>query len=103
MSTLPTEKLVRDRIPEIIRAKGESPKVRVADKEELDLLMRQKVVEEAEELLESGAIEEIVDIIEILAALIVLREFDDITFEKMRSNKLKERGGFEKGYILKMD
>ncbi|MGY5875451.1 MAG: nucleoside triphosphate pyrophosphohydrolase [Candidatus Thorarchaeota archaeon] len=100
---MPTEKLVRDRIPEIIREKGTSPQVRVADKNELDLLMRQKVVEEAEELLESGAIEEVVDLLEILSALISLREFDDATFERMRYDKRKERGGFEKGYVLRMD
>ncbi|MGY5852502.1 MAG: nucleoside triphosphate pyrophosphohydrolase [Candidatus Thorarchaeota archaeon] len=100
---MPTEKLVRDRIPEIIRAKGDSPQVRVADKQELDLLMRQKVVEEAEELLESGAIEEVVDLFEILSALLSLREFDNAKFERMRYDKLKERGGFEKGYVLRME
>ena len=43
------EKLVRDKIPEIIREKGDSPKIRTASGEELDAFLRAKLVEEATE------------------------------------------------------
>jgi predicted HAD superfamily Cof-like phosphohydrolase len=44
-------KLVRDRVPERIRAAGEVPFVRVASPEEMVGLLKAKILEEAEELL----------------------------------------------------
>ncbi len=97
------EKLVRDRIPEIIRGKGEEPSVRTASGEELDLLLRQKIVEESEELLESGDYEEIVDILEAIDALIDLRKADRGLLDLQRETKRHYRGGFEKGFVLSED
>ena len=102
MKTLP-EKLVRDKIPEIIREKGETPSVRTAEKEELDKLLRLKIVEEASELLESGDIEELVDIIEAIDALVRLRSVDQGFLELQRETKRHFRGGFEMGYVLEMN
>ncbi|TFG31597.1 hypothetical protein EU527_12050 [Candidatus Thorarchaeota archaeon] len=97
------EKLVRDKIPEIIREKGDVPKVRIASDEELDAFLRAKLVEEATELLASGDFEEIVDIIEVLDRLIVLRKTDRAMLELQRETKKHFRGGFEHGYILTME
>jgi predicted house-cleaning noncanonical NTP pyrophosphatase (MazG superfamily) len=97
------EKLVRDKIPEIIQEKGEAPKFRVAGKEELDELLRIKIVEEAHELLESGDTEEIVDIIEAIDSLIQLRNVDQGFLDLQRETKRHFRGGFEKGYVLDMN
>ena len=97
------EKLVRDRIPEIIQKSGRKPKVRTAERAELDHLMREKIVEEATELLDSGNVEEIADILEILDALILLRGLRREDLETLRKKKRDERGGFVKGLILDMD
>ncbi|NOR38587.1 MAG: hypothetical protein GQ580_03250 [Candidatus Thorarchaeota archaeon] len=97
------EKLVRDRIPEIIRSKGTQPTVRTASEDELDLLMRTKIVEEAEELLSSGETEEIADIIEVIDALIQLRGLDRSKLEQLRAEKNQARGGFKRGYVLLLD
>lgn len=102
MRNLP-EKLVRDKIPDIIEEKGEVPKVRIAQKDELDLLLRAKIVEEAMELLESGDTEEIVDIIEAIDSLILLRNVDQGFLDLQRETKRHFRGGFEKGYVLDME
>lgn len=100
MVTLLKDKLVRDKIPEIIREKGGKPEVRVASKDELDVLLREKIVEEAQEFLFSGDSEELVDIQEAIDALIKLRKTDPALLELQRHSKLLARGGFSKGYVL---
>lgn len=94
------EKLIRDKIPEIIREKGGSPRVRKAKRDELDLLLRRKIVEESEELLESGDTEEIVDILEAIDALLRLRKTDQALLDLQRETKRHYRGGFEEGLVL---
>ena len=96
------EKLVRDKIPDIIRESGETPKVRIAKPEELDKLLREKIVEEAKEFLKSGDTEELVDIQEAIDALLTLRKADAALVEIQRHSKLLARGGFTKGYVLTM-
>jgi predicted house-cleaning noncanonical NTP pyrophosphatase (MazG superfamily) len=97
------EKLVRDKIPDLIRESGQSPKVRVAKPEELDMLLRQKIVEEAKEFLNSGDTEELVDIQEAIDAILKLRKADSALMEIQRHSKLLARGGFTKGYVLTME
>jgi predicted house-cleaning noncanonical NTP pyrophosphatase (MazG superfamily) len=94
------DKLVRDKIPEIIREKGGNPKIRVASKDELDVLLREKIVEEAKEFLMSGDTEELVDIQEAIDALLELRKADPALVEIQRHSKLLARGGFTEGYVL---
>ncbi|MFX0055833.1 MAG: nucleoside triphosphate pyrophosphohydrolase [Promethearchaeota archaeon] len=96
------EKLVRDRIPEIIKQKGGDPQIRIATGPELDKLIRRKVAEEAQELLISGEDEEIADVLEALDALIAHRAMNRASIEKARLKKRLERGGFEKGFVLEM-
>jgi predicted house-cleaning noncanonical NTP pyrophosphatase (MazG superfamily) len=96
------EKLVRNRIPEIIRKRGEVPKVRVAEEHEVDYLIRRKVAEEGQELLQSSSLEEIADILEAIEALLKHREIDWSTVEEIRTRKKDERGGFDKRFVLEM-
>ncbi len=97
------DKLVRDKIPDIIREKGESPEVRVAGPDELDVLLREKIVEEANEFLFSGDTEELVDIQEAIIAILKLRKADPALIDLQRHSKLLARGGFTKGYVLTID
>ena len=102
MSTL-GEKLVRDKIPDIIRESGGNPKVRIAGPDELDVLLREKIVEEAKEFLFSGDTEELVDIQEAIDAILELRKADPALVAIQRHSKLLARGGFTKGYVLESD
>ena len=97
------EKLVRDKIPDIIRETGETPNVRIAGPDELDVLLREKIVEEAKEFLYSGDTEELVDIQEAIDALLELRKADPALIAIQRHSKLLARGGFSKGYVLISD
>lgn len=86
------EKLVRDRIPEILDAKGVPYEKRIADDAEYRAELIKKLVEEANEFAEAGAVEE-------LAALRTLPEYQDV--EAVREQKAIERGGFSDRIILK--
>jgi predicted house-cleaning noncanonical NTP pyrophosphatase (MazG superfamily) len=92
-------KLVRDKIPEILDGKGISYEKRIASPEEYKAELIKKLGEEVKEFSEAGDPEELADILEVVEALKKLPEYAAI--EELRLKKLKERGGFEQGVILK--
>lgn len=91
-------KLIRDRIPEIIKSKGNSCTVSVLSDEEYKNKLAEKLVEEAQEFLESRSEEEMADVMEVFLALAKAYDFQDI--ETIRVKKAEERGGFEKKLLL---
>jgi predicted house-cleaning noncanonical NTP pyrophosphatase (MazG superfamily) len=93
------EKLVRDRIPEILDGKGVPYEKRVADDTEYRSELIKKLVEEAAEFAEAGAAEELADVLEVVAALRTLPEYADV--ETVRIQKAEERGAFTERFILK--
>ena len=89
------KKLVRDKIPSICESNGDKPIIRVLNDEEyLDELNR-KILEEVKEYLESGEIEELADIEEVLRAILDVKKVDYLEFEKVRLNKVEKRGAFK--------
>ncbi|WP_058828077.1 nucleoside triphosphate pyrophosphohydrolase [Haloferax sp. Q22] len=94
------DKLVRDDIPRIVRESGETPVVHVADDEEFDRRLREKLVEEAEEFAESGRVEELADVYAVVDAVLAQRDEDWETVEAAAREKAAERGGFEDGVVL---
>ncbi|MEP7023375.1 MAG: nucleoside triphosphate pyrophosphohydrolase [Actinomycetota bacterium] len=90
-------KLVRDRIPQIIRANGGDPIVRVADAAEYRELLQAKLVEEVNEVLaadDKDAPEELADVLEVVLALASDLGLDAGQLESLRLAKAVERGGF---------
>ena len=63
------EKLVRDRIPEIIRNSGQNPQVRQAGDEEFMDLLKEKLLEESAEFSQKPGVEELSDVLEVVLAL----------------------------------
>jgi len=96
------DKLVRDKIPEIIRAAGKTPVVRtVADADEMKRRLLDKLAEEIYEYKESGSMEEIADILEVLQALVEnVHEMKWEDVRKIQGQKREERGGFRKEIVL---
>ena len=92
-------KLVRDKIPEILDKKGISYERRTASPEEYKAELIKKLGEEAKEFSEAGDPEELADILEVLEALKKLPEYAEI--EELRLKKQKERGSFNNRIILK--
>ncbi len=92
-------KLVRDRIPEIMDAKGVPYEKRIASPEEYKTELIKKLAEEVGEFNEAGDPEELADVIEVVEALKRLPEYADV--EVLRLQKLADRGGFDGRIILK--
>ena len=93
-------KLVRDKIPDMIRSHGEVPFTRVLDDEEYRKCLDEKLDEEIREFREEYDLEEMADILEVLYALC---EADGHTVEELhalRQKKHDARGGFEKRIFL---
>ena len=96
-------KLVRDRIPEIIKSNGEEPITRILTEEEYKKLLEEKLLEECNEVIEASnldRIEELADLLEVLISLakIESKNLDDII--KVAEEKRIKRGGFEKRIFL---
>jgi len=70
----------------------------VASPEEYKTELIKKLVEEVAEFGGAGAIEELADVLEVVAALRTLPEYVEI--EEVRLKKLAERGGFSEKIIL---
>lgn len=90
-------KLVRDRVPEIIRAEGAEPITHVAGPEEYRSRLRDKLSEEVAEFLsadEAVALEELADVLEVVHALAADLGTDSAGLESIRQAKAWERGGF---------
>ena len=94
------EKLVRDGIPDRIRAKGEKPQVRVADAAERRTLLARKLVEEASEFAAGPCLEELADVLEVMRALLDEHGLTMGDVEHAAETKRRERGGFGAGYVL---
>ncbi len=93
-------KLVRDKIPEIIKSKGDIPLTHIASNEEYQQKLKEKLQEEVNEFLEDNNEEELADILEVIYALCDLYEFDKIKLEQLRKEKAEKRGGFKDKIIL---
>lgn len=88
------EKLVRDRIPEIMENAGERPVIRVLGEAEYLSCLQKKLTEEVEEYLESGALEELADILEVVYALAAAQGISAEALHQAAQRKREARGGF---------
>lgn len=93
-------KLVRDRIPEIIKGQGKVPVVRVLPEEEYRLCLQQKLREEVDEYIASGEVEELADVLEVIMALLDAEKRTYEELEEVRARKRRERGGFDRKLFL---
>lgn len=94
-------KLVRDRIPEIIRQQGKTPEIVQISGEKLRQALKDKLVEEAEEVRQAeNILEELADVQEVVDALIEAYGLDPAAVELARADKKAKRGGFTSGQFL---
>lgn len=93
-------KLVRDKIPEIIEADGKSYDAYVADEITYKKFLFEKLKEEVEELIEEPCVNEIADVLEVVDAIRDLYGFSNEEILTMKKNKHLTRGGFEQRIIL---
>ena len=100
MKTILHEKLIRDKIPEIIEASGKTPVVETLSSPDYIKMLNEKLQEEVSEYLDSESVEELADIVEVLLAILAYKSVSKEEFEKIRTDKRQKRGGFEKRLLL---
>lgn len=94
-------KLVRDRIPEIIRASGAKCTTETLPPERYIAMLDAKLQEELSEYQESKSLEELADLLEVMGAVVKARGYTWEQLRQVRMKKREERGGFEKRILLK--
>ena len=101
MSAKTYYKLVRDRIPAIIKADGKICVYETLSDEDYLSHLDQKLNEELAEYQESKSLEELADLLEVMQAVVKARGWTLEELEKVRADKTTKRGGFEKKILLK--
>lgn len=98
------KKLVRDRIPEIIRESGKESTYVTLDQEAYMTELKRKLREETEEYLQTfndtDALEELADILELIHSLAMVHNASLEELESVRAKKAKQRGGFQDRIFL---
>lgn len=93
-------KLVRDKIPEIIEKDNCIPYCRTLDSEEFLNQLNNKLSEELNEYLQSGDVEELADLVEVVLGILDCKNVPVSEFEKIREAKVLKRGAFKKRIFL---
>lgn len=94
------KKLVRDKIPQIIKSNGEEPVTRILDDEEYLKELNIKLTEEVKEYLEDSNVEELADIVEVIYGILDAKKVTLEEFENIRKSKVEKRGAFKEKIFL---
>ena len=94
-------KLVRDKIPEIIEESGKTCEIEILSDEGYLQMLDKKLDEELAEYHQEQNIEELADLLEVLYATAKARGYSIEELEHVRIEKQKARGGFDKKILLK--
>ena len=94
-------KLVRDCIPEIIEADGNTCTTEILSDRQYMEMLDAKLNEELAEYQESKSLEELADLLEVVQAVVRARGWTWERLEQVRKEKAAQRGGFEKKILLK--
>lgn len=94
MTTITHNKLVRDKIPEIIEKSGKIAHCHILENEEYLAELDRKLNEECAEYQADKSIEEMADVLEVLYAIAEARGYSVEELERVRATKAEKRGGF---------
>lgn len=100
MKKIKYNKLIRDKIPEIIEATGKDFKIKKMNEEEHLKYLNIKLKEEIEEYYEEYSVEELCDLVEVIYGILRLKGISVEEFHAIRERKADERGSFVEGLKL---
>ncbi len=100
MKTVIYDKLVRDKIPELITAGGSACQTRVLNREEYLEKLEEKLAEELAEYRESHDPEELADLLEVIYACSEAQGCSREALEAIRQAKAQKRGAFHDRILL---
>lgn len=101
MSVTKHNKLVRDKIPDIIEKSGKKPRIEILNDENYKKYLDEKLQEELNEYYSTDNVEELADLVEVICAILKHKNIDLSEFESIRQRKVTERGAFDKRVLLK--
>ena len=93
-------KLVRDKIPNIISAQGKTASVSVLSPSDFEEQLKRKLLEEVHEFLESGETMELVDIYQVILAILEERGISFSAFARLQQQKADLNGEFKRRLFL---
>ena len=93
-------KLVRDKIPEIIEKAGKTAYTHILSEEEYMTELDKKLNEKCAEYQADKSIEELADMLEVMYAITEARGWSVSELEAVRKSKAEKRGGFKKKIYL---
>jgi predicted house-cleaning noncanonical NTP pyrophosphatase (MazG superfamily) len=93
-------KLVRDKIPEIIKKANKIPETHIANNDEYWEKLKAKLTEEVGEFLEDSCKEELADILEVLNAIYEFKGFTKEQIEDLQLQVAQEKGEYTKKIVL---
>ncbi|QUH26036.1 nucleoside triphosphate pyrophosphohydrolase [Serpentinicella alkaliphila] len=93
-------KLVRDKIPDIIKESGKHFNISILNDDDYIKSINLKLQEELDEYYNSDSVEELADLVEVVYAILEHKGISIEEFEKIRNGKKHERGGFSKKILL---
>ena len=93
-------KLVRDKIPDIIREDGGQPRTEILSAASYISELDKKLDEEIAEYQDSKELEELADVVEVIYAICEARGYTVEKLHAVREEKRRRRGGFEKKILL---
>lgn len=94
-------KLVRDKTPQIIESTGKVALYEIIDGDDYYSALLDKLKEEVNDFDLTENPEDIADILEVLDAIVEFNEFDWDEIMQIKTEKLDQSGGYEKGVFLK--
>ena len=100
MKHIQYNKLVRDRIPEIIESSGKTCTVEILSDEDYLRMVDAKLDEELAEYHKDQNIEELADLLEVIYAAAKARGYSTEQLEAVRAEKAAKRGAIDKKILL---
>lgn len=94
------DKLVRDLIPDIIRASGRTPITHTATDAEFAARLREKLAEELQEYLAAESLEEMADLFEVIHAILDSKGWSFEAVREEQQRKRQARGAFAQRVVL---
>lgn len=93
-------KLVRDKIPEIIENTGKTAYCHILTEDEYIAELDKKLNEECAEYQADKSLEELADMLEVMYAIAEARGYSVAELERVRAEKAEKRGGFKDRIFL---
>lgn len=98
-------KLVRDKIPDIIRSNSEKPKTRILNDSEFEIELLKKLLEETQEVINAKGdkkeiTKEISDVYEVIDAIANIYSINKKEIAEVKKYRREKRGGFKNKIYL---